>query len=49
MDVWNLLEGNPANIIGKDRCKGEKRNDKRKRCVEMYVMKVKVMNIIANL
>ena len=36
-------------ITDKDRYKGDKRNDKRKRRAEIYVMKLKVMNVIANL
>ena len=36
-------------IMGKDRYKREKRNDERKRCPEMHVMKLKVMNVMANL
>ena len=43
------FEATLPSITGKDRCKRETRNGKRKRCAEMHVMKVKVMNVIANL
>ena len=43
------LEATLISITGKDRYKGEKRNDKRKRYVEMCVVKLKAMNVIANL
>ena len=44
MDVQITL----PSIMGKDRCKGEKRNDERKRHAEIHVEKSKVMNIVAN-
>ena len=43
------LEVTLPSIASKDGYKGEKRNDERKRHVEIYVMKIKVINVIANL
>ena len=43
------LEVTLPSITGKDGCKGEKINDKRKRYAEMHVKKSKAMNVIANL
>ena len=36
-------------IIGKNGYKGEKRNDERERYIEIYVVKLKDMNIMVNL
>ena len=36
-------------ITGKDGCKGEKRDDERKRCAEMYVVQLKEMIFMVNL
>ena len=43
------LEVTLLSIVGKDRCKGEKRSNKRKRHAETHVMKIKVINVIANI
>ena len=43
------LEATLPSIMGKNGCKKEKRNDKRKRRAEIHVVKLKAMNIVNNL
>ena len=43
------LEATLPSIMGKDGYKGEERNNKLKRRTEIHVIKLKTMNIIANL
>ena len=43
------LEAMLPSITGKDECKREKRNNKRKRYTEMHIINLKAVNVIDNL